>query len=378
MPAPTQHHSTGRVAEASTDVATLYAATAAALDVFTEPARRQAGVAYLRQRGIDTRTLPPEQWPLGYAPPGWTRLVDQLRHGFGDQVLLDAGLAERSSRGTLIDVFRDRVIFPIHTADGHVAGFIGRDLSGAPAAPKYLNTRDTPIYTKHTLLYTAHHTGPADHSAAGRRLVVVEGPIDVLAIAAHPSRSPGLIPVAACGTAFTISHARKVAALADGHQRVVVAMDGDTAGRSAATSTAENLRTAGLEPRIAVLPTGTDPADHLSRPGASLRFLDDRETLPLITFHVERAIAAQGDRMQWIEGRLAAAHAITSYLSTYPPEHAFAQTSWIAHTLDLLPATVTDELAAAYRHARTVAPPCAVSRTPAPLPPAPERRRCPS
>lgn len=121
----------------------LHEAIAEAARILTSPVRRRAALSYLAQRGIDAAALP-ENWPLGYAPPGWTRLVDDLHaQGFRDDVLLEAGIARRCSRGTLIDVFRDRVIFPVHDQAGPIAGFIGRDLSGAPAAPKYLNTAGT-------------------------------------------------------------------------------------------------------------------------------------------------------------------------------------------------------------------------------------------
>jgi len=257
-------------------------------------------------------------------------------------VLLGAGLAQRSSRGTVIDTFRDRIMFPIHDVDGHVAGFIGRDLSGAPAAPKYLNTRQSALFEKGSLLYGLHEGRTLNQSPG--QPVVVEGPLDVLAIAAG---NTDLLPVAACGTAFTISHAHLVAHAAPEH-RVVVAMDGDTAGRSAATTAGEILRHAGLDVRIAVLPNGIDPADHLAHGGRPDTF-GYTNALPLLTVYVERTIAAQGDHMQWVEGRLHAARAIASYLSTYPVSHAAAQIGWISQALDIAPATLTLEVATAYR-----------------------------
>ena len=123
------------------DLAELSDANRTAAGILTEPSRRTAALAYLQQRGIPADAVPSE-WPVGYAPPGWTRIVDQLRGAYPDEVLVAAGLARRSSRGSLIDVFRDRVVFPVHDLGGCVAGFIGRDLSGARAAPKYLNTTE--------------------------------------------------------------------------------------------------------------------------------------------------------------------------------------------------------------------------------------------
>jgi DNA primase len=324
------------------DTDKLYAVAAAAAEVFTSPPRRAAALSYLRQRGIDPAALSPH-WQLGYAPPGWTRLVDTLAGQFGEQSLLDAGLAKRSSRGALIDVFRDRVIFPIHDVDGRVAGFVGRDLSGHPDTPKYLNTAQNPIFHKGSLLYGLRE-GRATNPAASQP-VVVEGPLDVLAIAAR--RHPDLLPVAASGTAFTDTHAR-LAAAAAAERQAVVAMDADPAGRFAATLVGERLRRAGVDVHVAMLPAGTDPADYLARSTGAVESFTHQQALPLLALHVEQAVAAQGDRMRWVEGRLAAARSIATYLATYPPAHAAAQIGWIAHTLDIDSSTFTLELAHAY------------------------------
>jgi DNA primase len=291
------------------------------------------------------------EWLLGYAPPGWTRLVDRLGRSFSDETLLDAGVARRSSRGTLIDTFRDRVIFGIRATDGTIAGFIGRDLSCDPGAPKYLNTHQHPLFDKSSLLFGLHEG--TDHTRA-QQPVIVEGPLDALAIAARQQSNSDtvLLPVAPCGTAFTITHARQVAEVAFRHQSpVVVAMDGDSAGRTAALDAGERLRTVGVDVRVATLPNGTDPAEHLARPENTLDTFRAHNGLPLINLHVEHAIARQGDRMQWVEGRLAALRSLTNYLATYPPHHTARQIGWIAETVGLDSSTVTLEVADSYRRA---------------------------
>jgi DNA primase len=333
----------------TTDITTLQQLTAAAAAIFTEPPRRKAAMTYLRQRGIDPTGLP-EQWPLGYAPPGWIRLIERLHGAFPDQALLDAGLAQRSSRGTLIDTFRDRVIFPIHNIEGRVAGFIGRDLSGSERAPKYINSRQSPIFDKGALLYGLHETQTTNPDA--QQPVIVEGPLDVLAMARRSRTTGGtdLLPVAASGTAFTLTHARRVAEVAfEHHAAAVVAFDGDAAGRAAALTAAEHLRYVGLDVRVAALPTGTDPADYLSQPDSTLTVFRADEALPLLTVQLQRAVNTQGDRMQWVEGRLAAARQIAGYLATYPASYSAGQIGWIANALDLDPSTFTFELATAYR-----------------------------
>jgi DNA primase len=339
--------------EPTTDTTTLRQLTAAAAAIFTEPPRRKAALTYLRQRGIDTTALP-DQWPLGYAPPGWTRLVERLHGAFNDQALLDAGLAQRSSRGTLIDTFHDRVIFPIHNQDGWVAGFIGRDLSGSDHAPKYLNSRQSPIFDKGALLYGLHESETTNPDA--QQPVIVEGPLDVIAITTR-SRTTGdtdLLPVAACGTAFTFTHARRVAEVAfEDHAPAVVAFDADAAGRAAALTAGEHLRYVGLDVHLSVLPRGTDPADHLTQPASTLDLFRADEALPLLTVQLQRAVDTQGDRMQWIEGRLAVARTIAAYLATYPTSYTAAQVGWIANALDLDASTFTNEVVEAYRQAGT-------------------------
>jgi DNA primase len=126
-------------------------------------------------------------------------------------------------------------------------------------------------------------------------------------------------------------------------------MDADPVGRAAALMAGENLRYAGLDVRIAVLANGLDPADYLTRTDANLDTFHPDNGLPLIALQAEKAIATQGDRMQWIEGRLAAARTIAGYLTTYPASYTARQIGWLADALKLDASTVTFELTEAYR-----------------------------
>jgi DNA primase len=329
----------------SVGIDALRAVTDAVSEILTAPSRRAAAATYLRQRGIDPGPL--TDFPLGYAPPGWTRLVDHLSGAFPDAALLEAGVARRSRLGNLIDAFRDRVIFPVRTPDGHVAGFIGRDLSGDPRAPKYLNSSASNLFSKGELLYGLAEGLAAQHNV--RRPVVLEGPLDVLAVASRSQREGReLLPIAASGTAFTTSQARTVSRIAAG-ESVVVALDGDAAGQKAAIDTGQRLRAAGADVRIAVLPNGLDPAEYLAQATASLDTFTASQAVPVLAVAVQHAIAAQGERMQWIEGRLGAARTIAKDLATYPVGHAAKQIGWIAHALELDAATFTFELLGAYR-----------------------------
>jgi DNA primase len=312
---------------------TLRAALAAAAAILTAPPARARAASYLRQRGIHTGTLPAD-WPLGYAPPGWTRLTDKLlAAGFAQDALLAAGLARRSSRGGLIETFRDRVIFPVHDHHGRLAGFVGRDLSGAPGAPKYLNSPQSALCDKGKLLYGLHEANRRNPGATVP--VLVEGPLDVLAITATGRGK--LCPLALCGTHLTGHQAALLSDITSrAGQPVIIATDSDPTGRAAALTIGQRLRRVGLDTRIAALPNGTDPTDYLTAGGDPDTFTANR-CLPLLTLQVQHAIDTQGDRMQWIEGRLAAARSIAQLLVESPTPDAAQQIGWIAHALHITP-----------------------------------------
>jgi DNA primase catalytic core len=328
----------------------LRAATSAAAELFVAAPRRYTAVTYLRQRGIDASQLGP-QWLLGYAPPGWTRLVDKLRDRFDDEVLIESGLARRSSRATLIDAFRDRVILGLRSSGGTLAGFVGRDLSGDPNAPKYLNSRQSPLFDKSSLLYGLSEG--LQHPTC-RQPVVVEGPLDVLAIAARATNTiEGLLPVASCGTSFTKAHAQLVAEVACVYESAaVVAMDGDNAGRVASLVAGEQLRATGLDVRLASLPNGSDPAEYLARPNSTIDAFRADNGVPLVVGRLQLEIARQGDGTQWIEGRLDAMRGVAKYLATYPDAYVARQISWLSDALHLQQSTVTHELAKAMAGSR--------------------------
>ena len=151
--------------------------------------------AYLRKRGITAAAM--GEWHIGYAPGGWTALTElPPRPRPPDDAIQAAGLARVSSRGTLIDHFRDRVMLPVHDEQGTLAGFIGRARPGAgPAIPKYLNGPATSTYQKGDLLFGLHRG--RDHLARGATPVIVEGPFDAIAVTlADPRRTPAWRPAA--------------------------------------------------------------------------------------------------------------------------------------------------------------------------------------
>ncbi len=241
---------------------------------------------YLTDRlgGLDL-TADPNTRP-GYAPGGWTTLTSHLRrHGATDTELLAAGLAKHASSGRLIDTFRDRLILPIQHAATHrtqVVGFVGRrnpdtdhlapgTLKGgeataaSKAGPKYLNTGDTVLFAKGEQLYgMAEHRDRLDNGATP---VLVEGPVDALAVTYASSGHVGLAPL---GTSLTDTQADTLMKFLDcttGAPGVIVATDGDLAGQIAAERDYWILTARGADPRHATFPDGHDPASLLREAG---------------------------------------------------------------------------------------------------------------
>ncbi|MGV8967694.1 MAG: MobF family relaxase [Cellulomonas sp.] len=202
----------------------------------------------------------------GYAPAGWTRLVDHLRRqGATDLELTESGLASVARTGRLIDRFRDRLVFPITRLadDGQLEplGFVGRrhpEASDQNGGPKYLNTPDTPLFHKGAQLYTVH----VDRLESVAIFVLVEGALDAIAVTL--AGEGHFIGVAPLGTSLTDDQARELAlAVHRNRGLALVANDADFSGHVAAERDYWLLAQHGLAPSVALLPTGHDPASLL-------------------------------------------------------------------------------------------------------------------
>jgi len=215
-----------------------------------------AAVEYLGDRGMAMETT--DQWQLGYAPDSWDALTTALRgQGFSDDLLLEAGVVGRSRYGRLYDRMRNRVIFPIHDEHGAPRCFAGRLLTDD--GPKYLNTPETALYQKRSLLYGLHLARQRIIEASNA--VVVEGYTD--AIAAHQAGITNV--VATAGTALTGEHLDTLAQIT---KNVTLAFDGDEAGFQA-TDRVADLKRVHLDVRfhVAKLSAGHDPAYLLANGG---------------------------------------------------------------------------------------------------------------
>ena len=316
------------------------------------PDARRA-IDLLTGRGVDRGIATAAQ--LGYAPRGWTTLVDHLRGaGVADDELKASGLVLESARGTLVDRFRDRVIFPVQTQDGRTVALLGRavdvtatDRSGNPI-PKYLNSPETAIYRKGDHLYGLGQAAEATGNAATP--VLVEGPMDVLAVnraAASPAGTgPVHFGVAACGTALTVEQVHLLDTVTGGlaERGIVAAFDGDEAGRRAGLRAYELLRQVGAWPTALDLPEGQDPASLVQEHGtAGLHAaLLASASKPLADLVVDERIARHD--LRWAEGKLAAGRDATAVVATMPPEHVSRQIARIVAGTKLGARTVSDLL----------------------------------
>jgi DNA primase len=295
---------------------------------------------YLAGRGLTTAVQ--EHWQAGHAPAAWDALTRHLRAaGYPDTLLEAAGLARRSRRGTLIDTFRDRAMLPIRSAEGTIIAFIGRAAPHAgPGVPKYLNSPATSLYDKGETLFGLWEA--RDALAQGARPVIVEGPLDAIAVT---TAGQGLhAGVAPCGTALTASHAAALDQAAGLRTvGVTVAFDPDTAGKRAAVRAYHLLIPLTEKLGVLALPPGKDPAQILADPGPATlagMLADHTRSLPDLVVNAEIRRWTRR-RLRHPEGQIGALRAAAPLIAAMPPAHVARQVARLAAILQLDHALVT-------------------------------------
>jgi len=262
---------------------------------------------YFKNRGIDGVTA--QRFGLGYAPAGW----DKVLNAFGKDTaaieeLHAVGLVIKKDDGGYYDRFRDRVMFPIRDARGRIIGFGGRVMG--KEEPKYLNSPETVLFHKGQELYGLYEARQALRQID--RLVVVEGYMDVIALARHGIN----FAVATLGTATTDEHLNRLFRLTD---EVIFCFDGDRAGRAAAWKALENslpqLRE-GRQIRFVFLPDGQDPDSLVTEQGAKAFEQELANGIALSDFLVDEL--SQGVDMTTIDGRARLAELAKPLLAKIP------------------------------------------------------------
>jgi DNA primase len=336
-----------RLADANAAAAAFFAACLGG------PAGR-AALAYLDRRGITAETR--AAFGLGWAPASRDALFGALRkQGFTPEEIVQAGLAAAREGGGVIDRFRGRVVFPIHDAQARPVGFGGRLLG--PGEPKYLNSPETPIYHKSSVLYGLHRAKEAlRREGTG---VVVEGYFDLITAAQAGVANV----VATSGTALTDGHAQLMRRFTE---RWIVVFDGDAAGVRAAKRSLEVFVAHGLFARGVLLPGGADPDSFIRERGADAF----RELLAgaedLVDFFLRRV--AESHRLDAIEGRVAAVREAVPLLAKMSDR--VAQADYVARTAQRL--GVREEVL--WSEVRGAGPRGVAGAALAAAPPAPARR----
>ncbi|MDX6744699.1 DNA primase [Actinocorallia sp. A-T 12471] len=250
----------------------------------------EAGVGrrFLMDRGFQAADA--AHFGVGYAPNEWEALVRHLRaQGFTDKEMIDGGLAVQGRRGPR-DRFRGRLIWPIRDVSGDIIGFGARKLLDSDDGPKYLNTPETPIYHKSSVLYGLDLAKSS--IAKAKKAVVVEGYTDVMAC--HLAGETTAI--ATCGTAFGEAHIKVLRGMlvdrAEGRGEVIFTFDGDSAGQRAALRAFENDDKFAAQTFVAVQADGLDPCDLRVKEGdAAVRDLVAAR-VPLYEFAIRSRIAS--------------------------------------------------------------------------------------
>jgi len=242
-------------------------------------------------RGITNATS--EALGLGFVPPAREGLKQALmKQGFSQALLLRGGLLVQRDDGSVIDRFRNRLMIPISRDTGSIIGFGGRAID-ADQQPKYLNSPETPIYSKSRTLYGLNLSKAAIRQ--GGFAVLVEGYFDF----AQVYQAGFQAVIASCGTALTPMQAQQLRRFT---AKVVLSFDPDAAGQGAAAKSCEMLVAEGFEVNMAILPTGEDPDTYVRKHGRQGYGERLRQSQPYLEYLLDRAAA--GLNLNTDEGRV--------------------------------------------------------------------------
>jgi len=267
-----------------------------------------AAVNYLQQRGIDGETA--RRFGIGYTPDGWSNVLDKFgKTPEATERLLACGLIIRKDNGKHYDRFRDRIMFPIRDQRGRTIGFGGRAMGDGE--PKYLNSPETVLFHKGRELYGLYEARQALRQI--EQLVVVEGYMDVVALARHGIN----FAVATLGTATTAEHLNRLFRLTD---NVTFCFDGDRAGRAAAWRALENALPQireGRQVRFVFLPDGHDP-DSFVNAFSAKAFTDAVDAGIALSDFLISELSGQVD-MSTVDGRARLAELAKPLIHGIPP-----------------------------------------------------------
>ncbi|HLZ12799.1 MAG TPA: DNA primase [Candidatus Acidoferrum sp.] len=266
----------------------------------------KAARAYLEDRGLDRDTI--SRFGIGYAPSGGDLLTRHLKIKYPEKLLVESGLISRDQSGRLFDRFRRRITFPIANESAKIVAFGARALGDDQ--PKYLNSPETPIYSKSNVLY--HLDRAKDSLRRQDFAILVEGYMDAIAVA----RAGFGNVVASCGTALAESQIKLLGRFT---KRVIVNYDPDFAGQAATERSLSALLEQDFEVRVLALPSigdkKADPDLFIREKGSDAYQKQLREAPPYVDYLISRA--RQMD-LTTGEGKLRAVNYLLPYVQKVP------------------------------------------------------------
>lgn len=274
--------------------------------LFDEKIGREAR-EYIEARQLSSLTV--KRFGLGYAPDTFDSLRNHLRSlGYTDKEMIEGYLCLKSQKGNTFDFFRDRLMFPVIDTTGNIIAFGGRMIHPAPegdAGRKYMNSSDTPVYSKRKNLFALNY---AKNNCA-EHMILCEGYMDVIAL--HQAGFENA--VATLGTAITPEQARLMGRYT---KKVIISYDSDAAGQNAANKAIKLLDAAGIEASVLKMSGAKDPDEYIKLYGKdSFSNLLDSSRSPF-QFKVDAVLAKFN--MNEIEQKIKAVSEIASILANIP------------------------------------------------------------
>lgn len=214
----------------------------------------KTAISYLKKRNIDESVIKEFEIGLSLNDNNVTKLLKNK--GFNEDDLIDIGICGKKD-DFVYDIFRNRIMFPIHDSDNKVVGFSGRIYNGESES-KYVNSKESVIFKKGKILY--NYSRALNEAREKKQIIIVEGFMDVIRLYTIGIKNV----VATMGTAITKEHADLIRRLS---KNVILCFDGDSAGQKATISALQMLENIGLEPKIVRLEDDLDPDDYIVKKG---------------------------------------------------------------------------------------------------------------
>lgn len=266
------------------------------------------GLKYILGRGLSKETL--HDFGIGYADESWDSLYKYLKgKGYDEKVMIKLGLVSKSAKGKCYDRFRNRVIFPIQNTAGKVIGFGGRALGDD--MPKYLNSPETPVFSKKNNLYALNVT--KNHINQSDQAILVEGYMDVISLYQGGVKNVS----ASLGTALTENQSKLLKRYT---KNIVLSYDADSAGINAAIRGSEILHKEGCKVKVLHITDGKDPDDFIKAKGKEAYYNLVSKAIPYGDFRIGQI--AKKYKLDTTEGRVDFLKEAAKFLNGLSPVEA--------------------------------------------------------